>query len=141
MSGATTLEGDSQTRSVPNSKEMHDAELAMAKPSRPTFWQHLNTDLDPAQATGPLSAFCFMTGFMCVPMLNGQARVLTLILVTRYHSVRFLCGAGSRRAILRRCAFFLTLSRVFLGQLLVLLSSNRVSTVSRTCVDRDCVSS
>ncbi|KAJ7928154.1 hypothetical protein B0H13DRAFT_1018783 [Mycena leptocephala] len=64
MSGVSTLEGDSPTRSVPNSKEMHDAELAMAKPSRPTFWQHLNTDLDPAQATGPLSAFCFMTGFI-----------------------------------------------------------------------------
>ncbi|KAF7348559.1 Aldedh domain-containing protein [Mycena venus] len=56
----TTLEGDS----VPKSKETHDAELAMEKPSRPTFWQHLNTDVDPAQSTGPLAAFCFMTGFI-----------------------------------------------------------------------------
>ncbi|KAJ7698590.1 hypothetical protein B0H17DRAFT_927290 [Mycena rosella] len=36
----------------------------MAKPSRPTFWQHLNTEVDPAQSTGPLAAFCFMTGFI-----------------------------------------------------------------------------
>jgi len=56
----TTIDGDS----VPNSKESHDAELAMEKPSRPTFWQHLNTDVDPAQSTGPLAAFCFMTGFI-----------------------------------------------------------------------------
>ncbi|KAF8217739.1 hypothetical protein K438DRAFT_1795562 [Mycena galopus ATCC 62051] len=57
-----TIDGESQT----NSKEttMHDAELAMEKSSRPTFWQHLNTEVDPAQATGPLAAFCFMTGFI-----------------------------------------------------------------------------
>jgi hypothetical protein len=67
MSAMTTVDGGSQTaHSLPHSKEGHDAELAMEKPSRPTFWQHLNTDVDPAQSTGPLAAFCFMTGFMCV---------------------------------------------------------------------------
>lgn len=67
MSTMTTLESKSLAVSVPAlSKEEVDAEGAMAKPSRPTFWQHLNTEVDPAQSTGPLAAFCFMTGFMCV---------------------------------------------------------------------------
>ncbi|KAF7338711.1 Aldedh domain-containing protein [Mycena sanguinolenta] len=61
MSAMTT---DSQM-TVSNSKETtHDPELAMERSSRPTFWQHLNTEVDPAQSTGPLSAFCFMTGFI-----------------------------------------------------------------------------
>ncbi|KAJ7484396.1 hypothetical protein FB451DRAFT_1232359 [Mycena latifolia] len=62
MSAATTIEGGGSQG--PTSKEIHDEERAMAKPSRPTFWEHLNTDVDPAQATGPLAAFCFMTGFI-----------------------------------------------------------------------------
>ncbi|KAJ7148633.1 hypothetical protein C8R43DRAFT_1128866 [Mycena crocata] len=60
----TTLDGESQAHSMPNGKEGHDAELAMAKSSRPSFWEHMNTDVDPAQSTGPLAAFCFMTGFI-----------------------------------------------------------------------------
>ncbi|KAJ7154675.1 hypothetical protein C8R46DRAFT_1118055, partial [Mycena filopes] len=45
--------------SAPSSKEVvHDAEI----------WDgttlHLNSDVDPAQSTGPLAAFCFMTGFI-----------------------------------------------------------------------------
>ncbi|KAF4577092.1 hypothetical protein EYR36_005079 [Pleurotus pulmonarius] len=28
------------------------------------IWDHLNGDVDPAQSTGPLAAFCFMTGFI-----------------------------------------------------------------------------
>ncbi|KAJ7098270.1 hypothetical protein C8R44DRAFT_811194 [Mycena epipterygia] len=59
MSSKTTLEGESQS-----ADKVHDEERAMAKPSRPTFWQHLNTEVDPAQATGPLAGFCFMTGFI-----------------------------------------------------------------------------
>ncbi|KAF7291970.1 Aldedh domain-containing protein [Mycena indigotica] len=31
---------------------------------RISLWQHLNTDVDPAECTGPLAAFCFMTGFI-----------------------------------------------------------------------------
>lgn len=31
-----------------------------------TFWTHLNEEVDPSQSTGPLAAFCFMTGYMCV---------------------------------------------------------------------------
>ncbi|KAJ6616494.1 hypothetical protein B0H10DRAFT_1397323 [Mycena sp. CBHHK59/15] len=61
MSIMTTVEGDSIALSVP--KE-HDEELTMSRPTRPTFWQHLNTDVDPAQSTGPLAAYCFMTGFI-----------------------------------------------------------------------------
>ncbi|KAJ7089224.1 hypothetical protein B0H15DRAFT_885329 [Mycena belliarum] len=58
MSAATTMEG------APTSKETYDAERALSKSSRPTFWEHLNTEVDPAQATGPLAAFSFMTGFI-----------------------------------------------------------------------------
>ncbi|KAJ6523769.1 hypothetical protein B0H19DRAFT_1201221 [Mycena capillaripes] len=64
MSATTTIDGGSQLQITCNSRETYDTELAMEKPSRPTFWQHLNTDVDPAQSTGPLAAFCFMSGFM-----------------------------------------------------------------------------
>ncbi|KAJ6572085.1 hypothetical protein B0H19DRAFT_1132514 [Mycena capillaripes] len=63
MSAMTTPDD----HSAPSSKETtvaHDEEGAMAKPTRPTFWEHLNTEVDPAQSTGPLAAFCFMTGFI-----------------------------------------------------------------------------
>ncbi|KAG5647704.1 hypothetical protein DXG03_008427 [Asterophora parasitica] len=33
---------------------------------RSSFWEHLNSDVDPAQTTGPLAAFCFMTGYIDV---------------------------------------------------------------------------
>ncbi|KNZ82148.1 hypothetical protein J132_07733 [Termitomyces sp. J132] len=29
-----------------------------------SFWSYLNSDVDPAQSTGPLAAFCFMTGYL-----------------------------------------------------------------------------
>ncbi|KAF9497727.1 hypothetical protein BDN71DRAFT_1444557 [Pleurotus eryngii] len=29
-----------------------------------SIWDHLNGEVDPAQSTGPLAAFCFMTGFI-----------------------------------------------------------------------------
>ncbi|KAJ6532751.1 hypothetical protein DFH09DRAFT_1182173 [Mycena vulgaris] len=61
MSATTTVEGKSPANS---GKEIVDEERGMAKPARPTFWQHLNMDVDPAQSTGPLAAFCFMTGFI-----------------------------------------------------------------------------
>ncbi|KAJ6527800.1 hypothetical protein B0H19DRAFT_1195840 [Mycena capillaripes] len=64
MFATTTIDGGSQLQITRNSRETYDTELAMEKPSRPTFWQHLNTDVDPAQSTGPLAAFCFMSGFM-----------------------------------------------------------------------------
>ncbi|KNZ79449.1 hypothetical protein J132_09825 [Termitomyces sp. J132] len=34
--------------------------------SSPSFWTYLNSDVDPAQSTGPLAAFCFMTGYIDV---------------------------------------------------------------------------
>ncbi|KAF7334314.1 Aldedh domain-containing protein [Mycena sanguinolenta] len=77
MSAMTT---DSQM-TVSNSKETtHDPELAMERSSRPTFWQHLNTEVDPAQSTGPLSAFCFMTGFIDAISFSAVFRVLALAL-------------------------------------------------------------
>ncbi|KAF8881792.1 hypothetical protein BD779DRAFT_1545336 [Infundibulicybe gibba] len=32
--------------------------------ARSSIWEHLMGDVDPAQATGPLGAYCFMTGFI-----------------------------------------------------------------------------
>ncbi|KAJ7253725.1 hypothetical protein B0H12DRAFT_1202453 [Mycena haematopus] len=62
---------DSQATATSKELEATDPELGMAmeknlKPSRPrpSFWEHLNTEVDPAQCTGPLAAFCFMTGFI-----------------------------------------------------------------------------
>ncbi|KAJ7255312.1 hypothetical protein C8J57DRAFT_1186564 [Mycena rebaudengoi] len=69
MSATTTVTvdgGESTTLHSTLKEKLHDEELAMVKPSRPTFWEHLNSDVDPAQCTPPLAAFCFMTGFMCV---------------------------------------------------------------------------
>ncbi|KAF8643154.1 hypothetical protein AX16_009198 [Volvariella volvacea WC 439] len=31
-----------------------------------SFWEYLNSDIDPADATGPLAAYCFMTGYIDV---------------------------------------------------------------------------
>ncbi|KAJ7042782.1 hypothetical protein C8F04DRAFT_1074777 [Mycena alexandri] len=62
---ATTL-GDSKANlGLGNNKEvLPDPELGMAQHARPSFWRHLNSDVDPARSTGPLAAFCFMTGFI-----------------------------------------------------------------------------
>jgi hypothetical protein len=44
-----------------------DAERAEQEPSsRWSVWSYLMADVDPAQCTGPLAAFCFMTGYMYV---------------------------------------------------------------------------
>ena len=32
----------------------------------PAVYDHLMADVDPAQSTAPLAAFCFMTGYMSV---------------------------------------------------------------------------
>lgn len=41
-----------------------DAERPLSPKTRPTFWTHLMSDVDPSHATFPLAAFCFMTGFI-----------------------------------------------------------------------------
>ncbi|KAJ7134274.1 hypothetical protein C8R44DRAFT_421074 [Mycena epipterygia] len=61
MSVKTAVDGQ---RSAPNAKETHDEERGTTQASRLTFWEHLNTEVDPAQATGPLAGFSFMTGFI-----------------------------------------------------------------------------
>jgi hypothetical protein len=43
---------------------------ALSPTTKPTFWTHLTSDIDPSQATVPLVAFCFMTGFMYVKIKN-----------------------------------------------------------------------
>jgi hypothetical protein len=50
---------------VRNSKA-NDAERGEQGASRWSLWSYLMADVDPAQCTGPLAAFCFMTGYMYV---------------------------------------------------------------------------
>lgn len=68
-----------------------------------SLWAYLNTDVDPAQSTGPLSAFCFMTGYMYVllPLMLAitvsNARIPSI--ATSSRSRLYLCGVVSRQAI------------------------------------------
>lgn len=36
------------------------------EPKLSTIWDHFMAEVDPALCTGPLTAYCFMTGFMFV---------------------------------------------------------------------------
>ena len=49
-------------------KKAVDAERSEQDEDAPasSLWTYLMADVDPAQSTGPLAAFCFMTGYMCV---------------------------------------------------------------------------
>lgn len=52
-----------------------DIEQALA----PRMLSYLRADVDPAQSTGPLSAYCFMTGFMCASTLLPLAAAYPLM--------------------------------------------------------------
>jgi hypothetical protein len=39
------------------------------------LWTYLMADVDPAQSTGPLTAFCFMTGYMCVHFQSSYPKL------------------------------------------------------------------
>lgn len=41
-----------------------DAERGKSGPPTVSLWNYLMTDVDPAQSTAPLAAFCFMTGYI-----------------------------------------------------------------------------
>jgi hypothetical protein len=43
-----------------------DVERASQKRHSISLWEYLMQDVDPKETAGPLSAFCFMTGYMCV---------------------------------------------------------------------------
>ncbi|KAF7323591.1 Aldedh domain-containing protein [Mycena kentingensis (nom. inval.)] len=60
----TTTAPASPTTNPSAAEKGADLERGITQPTRPTFWEHLNTDVDPAECTGPLAAFCFMTGFI-----------------------------------------------------------------------------
>jgi hypothetical protein len=53
------------TMDARNSKA-DDTELGEQGTPAHSLWTYLMADVDPAQSTGPLAAFCFMTGYMCV---------------------------------------------------------------------------
>lgn len=55
----------SATSTIVGSTLKGDVEHAGTK-STVTLWEYLMADVDPAQTTGPLAAYCFMTGYMCV---------------------------------------------------------------------------
>jgi hypothetical protein len=56
------------TMDARNSKA-NDTELGERGTPAHSLWTYLMADVDPAQSTGPLAAFCFMTGYMCVSFL------------------------------------------------------------------------
>ena len=64
--------------------------------SSSSFWSYLNSDVDPAQSTGPLAAFCFMTGYMYVVSLSIQAVTHPLCSTSRdvisFSSIFVWCG-------------------------------------------------
>ncbi|KAG5651511.1 hypothetical protein H0H81_008376 [Sphagnurus paluster] len=49
-----------------NKADVEEGERALSPAAPSSFWEHLNSDVDPAQSTGPLAAFCFMTGYIDV---------------------------------------------------------------------------
>jgi hypothetical protein len=53
---------DMQEMDVEKARESPASSIANSQPT--TFLQHLRLDVDPAQSTGPLAAYCFMTGFI-----------------------------------------------------------------------------
>ncbi|RDB18362.1 hypothetical protein Hypma_000367 [Hypsizygus marmoreus] len=57
LSSSTTM-----TASITGSGHVEEGERR-ALP-RSSFWTYLNSDVDPAYSTGPLAAFCFMTGYI-----------------------------------------------------------------------------
>ncbi|KAG6910734.1 hypothetical protein DXG01_008266 [Tephrocybe rancida] len=44
----------------------HKEDVERGSASQLSFWSYLNSEVDPAQSTGPLAAFCFMTGYIDV---------------------------------------------------------------------------
>jgi hypothetical protein len=63
---------------------------------------YLMQDVNPDLSTIPLAAYCFMTGWMCVPARRRGTRALTPGAATSSRSPRCTCGRGSRRGTLRR---------------------------------------
>ncbi len=54
-----------ETYSTTNERSKEDVERSALNHAG-SLWTHLMTEVDPSQATAPLAAFCFMTGFMSV---------------------------------------------------------------------------
>jgi len=77
------------------------------------LWTHLMMEVDPLQATAPLAAFCFMTGFMSVCYIYNSNSLLALSSVMRSPSLPFSYGVGFKLETLPRCAsFVLSLNRL-----------------------------
>jgi hypothetical protein len=95
----------STSMDVGNSKVV-DAERGGQDALPQSFWTYLMSDVDPALSTGPLTAFCFMTGFMCVLFSFSSNFDESL---SRKPEMRFLsqlstCGVAFRPATLYRYA-------------------------------------
>ena len=69
------------------------------------------TEVDPLQATAPLAAFCFMTGFMSVCYIYNSNPLLALSSVMRSPSLPFSYGVGFKPETLPRCTSLVCLSK------------------------------
>lgn len=67
-----------------------------------TLWQYLQGDVDPAQTTGPLAAYCFMTGYMCVALFYPVTSVSNRREVMSYLSLPSSYGVASKLVTLPR---------------------------------------
>jgi hypothetical protein len=96
-----TLAHDQAAR---NSKAV-DTELGERGTPAQSLWTHLMADVDPNQSTGPLAAFCFMTGYMCVsfpPSNLVNERLPNLAMLYLFHLSSY--GVVFKLATLSRCA-------------------------------------
>ena len=73
MAGPASLEKEALPAPViaPFDNKDSSSQLWMA-PSNVFSKAHLMADVDPERSTFPLAAYCFMTGFMCVPSPNAR---------------------------------------------------------------------
>jgi hypothetical protein len=69
--------------------------------------KHLYAEVDGDQSTAPLSAYCFMTGFMCVDYTLCSFRASSLYsTATLSHFLLYLYGAHSRRETVYKYEYF-----------------------------------
>lgn len=89
----------------PSPPQDAEAGVAAQGDSLSRLWGWLMTEVESKECTGPLSGFCFMTGFMCVSSCHSIIRHIPTDTPSEMpsRSLLFLCGVDSRRGILSRC--------------------------------------
>lgn len=64
--------GSSRTTLADTTRSPADTETGPLEASKVSLWTYMNSDVDPLESTGPLSAYCFMTGYMYVAPKEWQ---------------------------------------------------------------------